>query len=244
MDGEPCRFGGLHKARGRPPGREVGAFICRPRSVEPGSPSSSWRRPPVDPREELGAGRGQPRRPTAAPWGHGMSDPTVPPELAELRERVPRLRARRRDPGGGRARARARRRDGAPRELQGRPPTPDCFAPHVAGVGGLGLDMSARPSCSRRPATACSARSRSTAPRRTRATCTCSSVIATGAAGALPAAARRRRDPLVLRDDRAGARRRLRPGDAADAATRVDGGWRIDGRKWFITGAAGPASRS
>ena len=55
----------------------------------------------------------------------------------------------------------------------------------------------------------------------------------------LPAPARPRRGPVVLRDDRA------RPGAGSDPsalttrAARCRGGWRINGRKWFITGADG-----
>ena len=49
------------------------------------------------------------------------------------------------------------------------------------------------------------------------------------------------RGPLLLRDDRARPGRRLRPGRAADPATPTSGGWLVNGRKWFITGADGAA---
>ena len=95
-------------------------------------------------------------------------------------------------------------------------------------------------SSSRRPATACSGRSRSTARRPTRATCTCWQVADRAAEGALPGAARRGRGPLVLRHDRARTRAPAptRP-CCAPRAGACDGGWVIDGRKWFITGADG-----
>ena len=91
------------------------------------------------------------------------------------------------------------------------------FAPHVAcGVGrARARPAAARPWCSRRPATRCSVRSRSTARRRTRATCTCSRWSPPRTAGAVPAPAGGRRGAVVLRDDRAGAGRRLRPARAA-----------------------------
>ena len=61
------------------------------------------------------------------------------------------------------------------------------------------------------------------------------------AEGTLAAAARRRRDPLVLLDDRAGGAR-LGPDDAADDARVRDGDeWVIDGHKWFSSGADGAA---
>ena len=101
----------------------------------------------------------------------------------------------------------------------------------------------ARRWCSRRPATACSARRRSTAPRPTRATCTCSTWSPTPEQRErylVPLAAGD--DPLVLRDDRARAGRRLRPVDAADArASASTAAGAINGRKWFITGAEGAA---
>ena len=46
---------------------------------------------------------------------------------------------------------------------------------------------------------------------------------------------------LGVRDDRAGARCRRGPVDAATSRRKVDGGWVVNGRKWFITGADGAA---
>ena len=45
----------------------------------------------------------------------------------------------------------------------------------------------------------------------------------------------------MLRDDRARPGRRLRPGRAVDHRHAHDGGWLVNGRKWFITGADGAA---
>ena len=58
----------------------------------------------------------------------------------------------------------------------------------------------------------------------------------------IPGAAGRGRHPLLLRHDRARARRRLRPVDAAGRTRGArGGGWVINGHKWFITGAVGAA---
>ncbi len=54
----------------------------------------------------------------------------------------------------------------------------------------------------------------------------------------------RGRDPVLLRDDRAGARRRAPTRRCCRRPRpRIDGGWRIDGRKWFISGAHGAGLR-
>ena len=58
-----------------------------------------------------------------------------------------------------------------------------------------------------------------------------------GAAGPLAASDRRWPGALGLRDDRAGARRRLGPEHDPHYRPRRDGRWVIEGRKWFITGA-------
>ena len=66
-----------------------------------------------------------------------------------------------------------------------------------------------------------------------------------GAAAALPRARWRRRNPLVLRHDRAAPGRRVRPGGARRRrARRVDGEeWVIDGAKRFISGRRGRGVR-
>ena len=170
-----------------------------------------------------------------------MSDPTLPTELADLRDRVARSSASR-DPGRGRAGARPAVRGAAARAAAaGR--EAGVFAPHVAeepaGSGSTcaaGVVFEAAGYSLLGPlALNCAApdegnmhllergRDREQQERYLRA-------------------ARRRRDALVLRDDRAGARRGLRPGHAARRrAERDGGGWVINGRKWFITGAAGAA---
>ena len=58
-----------------------------------------------------------------------------------------------------------------------------------------------------------------------------------GAAGPLAASDRRGPGALGLRDDRAGAGRRLGPQHDPHYRPGRDGRWVIEGRKWFITGA-------
>ena len=61
------------------------------------------------------------------------------------------------------------------------------------------------------------------------------------AEGKVAAADRRRQSALVFRHDRAGAGRRLRPGDDQHRAEKKGDRYIITGRKWFITGADGAA---
>ena len=89
---------------------------------------------------------------------------------------------------------------------------------------------------------ACSARWRSTAPRPTRATCTCSRRSRRPSRGSATCARSPRGDVrscFAMTEPAPGAG--SDPAALRTRATRVDGGWRIDGRKWFITGADGAA---
>ena len=95
---------------------------------------------------------------------------------------------------------------------------------------------------SRRPAGRCSARSRSTSPRPTRATCTCSrrSRPPSRRSGTCePLAAGAVRSCFAMTEPAPGAG--SDPAALSTTATPTAGGWLINGRKWFITGADGAA---
>ena len=141
-------------------------------------------------------------------------------DAAAHRRARARVRARRRDPGRG---ARRGRRGTAPRprcarSCRRRRAPPGLFAPHVGtAFGGLGLDVRGQAPVFEEAgysllgplALNCSAPDEGNMH-------LLEAVASPRAAGALPAAAGRRRGALGVRHDRAGARRGLRSDDAAD----------------------------
>jgi acyl-CoA dehydrogenase len=168
---------------------------------------------------------------------------SLPPEIVELRERTRRfvdevvvpLEAREVGPHGPDAALRA--------ELQDAGRSAGLFAPHVGEeFGGLGLDM-------RGQAMVFEEAGRSLlGPLALNCTAPDEGNMAMLEKIASPAQRERFLAPLAAGDVRSCfAMTERAPGAGSDptmlrtTAVRVDGGWRIDGEKWFITGADGAA---
>ena len=201
----------------RAPGRPMLAAMGMRSQDHPPLPGAGL---PLTLGRRFAAGRGRPGRPVAAARVRRRARER--PDAARRARRAARprerLRARGRDPGGGRARA-GRAVRGAARAAAAAGRRRGRASPRTSPeeYGGLGLDMfeqsvvfeAAGYSLLGPLALNCAAPDEGNMhllerdrDRR--------------AEGALPAAARRRRDPLVLRDDRARARRRVGSRRAAD----------------------------